>query len=247
MDNEISVLFDDNLNQMVVSSLQVADSFGKHHKHVLESIKKMTAENSALLNMFFETTYISSQNKVLPMYLMNRDGFSLLVMGFTGQNALEWKLKYIQAFNQMESKLNDPDYIIQRSLQILKARCEALTIENKQQQAHIEVLKPKADYCDIILNCKDCVTISQVAKDYGFTANHMNKYLHEQGVQYKVNKQWVLYSKHADKGYVESDTTYKEDRYGISHAYVNTKWTQKGRLFIYELLKENGILPLVER
>lgn len=115
------------------------------------------------------------------------------------------------------------------------------------QQVELEALKPKADYCDIILNCKDCVTISQVAKDYGFTANHMNKYLHEQGVQYKVNKQWVLYSKHADKGYVESDTTYKEDRYGVSHAYVNTKWTQKGRLFIYDLLKENGILPLVER
>lgn len=140
-----------------------------------------------------------------------------------------------------------PAEIVAQGLLVAQKIIDEKTQLLHAQQVELEALKPKADYCDIILNCKDCVTISQVAKDYGFTANHMNKYLHEQGVQYKVNKQWILYAKHADKGYVESDTTYKEDRYGISHAYVNTKWTQKGRLFIYELLKENGILPLVER
>ncbi|MCR0289115.1 phage antirepressor KilAC domain-containing protein [[Clostridium] innocuum] len=124
---------------------------------------------------------------------------------------------------------------------------EALQLEKKGKDEVIVKLKPKADYCDQILQTKDCMLITQIAKDYGYTPHFMNKHLHDLGVQYKVGKQWVLYSKHADKGYVESDTTYKEDRYGISHAYVNTKWTQKGRLFIYELLKENGILPLVER
>lgn len=92
----------------VVSSRQIAENFGKEHKNVLQTIDNMTAENSALLQMFHLIKYTTSQNKKLPMYLMNRDGFSLLVMGFTGKAALEWKLKYIQAFNEMEKKLATP-------------------------------------------------------------------------------------------------------------------------------------------
>ena len=92
----------------VVSSRQIAENFGKEHKNVLQTIDNMTAENSALLQMFHLIKYTTSQNKNLPMYLMNRDGFSLLVMGFTGKAALEWKLKYIQAFNEMEKKLATP-------------------------------------------------------------------------------------------------------------------------------------------
>lgn len=92
----------------VVSSRQIAENFGKEHKNVLQTIDNMTAENSALLQMFHLSEYTTSQNKKLPMYLMNRDGFSLLVMGFTGKAALEWKLKYIQAFNEMEKKLATP-------------------------------------------------------------------------------------------------------------------------------------------
>lgn len=89
----------------VASSRQIAESFGKEHKDVLEAIRTKTAENSALLEMFHLTEYTTSQNKKLPMYLMNRDGFSFLVMGFTGKKADEWKLKYIQAFNAMEKQL----------------------------------------------------------------------------------------------------------------------------------------------
>lgn len=89
----------------VVSSREVAEHFGKNHKDLLETIRMKTAENSALLKMFYLTEYTTSQNKKLPMYLMNRDGFSFLVMGFTGKKADEWKLKYIAAFNQMEKQL----------------------------------------------------------------------------------------------------------------------------------------------
>lgn len=92
--------------QPVVSSREVAEHFGKEHKHVLETIRNMTAENSAVLEMFFKSEYTNAQNKKMPMYLMNRDGFSLLVMGFTGKEALDWKIKYIQAFNEMEQQLN---------------------------------------------------------------------------------------------------------------------------------------------
>lgn len=91
----------------VASSRQIAESFGKEHKHVLDAVKNLVAENSAAKSMFYETTF-ENRGKQYPMYLMNRDGFSLLVMGFTGKAALEWKLKYIQAFNEMEKKLNAP-------------------------------------------------------------------------------------------------------------------------------------------
>jgi Rha family phage regulatory protein len=92
--------------QAITNSLLVAKKFGKDHKHVLESIRKlMTAENSAVLQMFEESTYINEQNKTQPMYLMNRDGFTLLAMGFTGTKAMEFKIDYINAFNKMESKI----------------------------------------------------------------------------------------------------------------------------------------------
>ena len=93
--------------QVVVSSREVAEHFGKEHKHVLDSIKNLVAENSATKSMFYETTF-ENRGKQYPMYLMNRDGFTLLAMGFTGKAALEWKLKYIAAFNEMEKKLATP-------------------------------------------------------------------------------------------------------------------------------------------
>ena len=94
-------------NQVVVSSRDIAEHFEKEHKHVLDSIREIIkAENSAL-TFFFETTYKAGTGKSYPEYLMNRDGFSLLVMGFTGKKALEWKLKYIEAFNKMEAHIHE--------------------------------------------------------------------------------------------------------------------------------------------
>ena len=98
-----------NNNQVVVSSRQVAENFGKYHKDVLEAASRIIAENSALTSMFYETTYKAGTGKSYKEYLMNRDGFSLLVMGFTGEKALEWKVKYINAFNAMEQELRDKE------------------------------------------------------------------------------------------------------------------------------------------
>ena len=100
------LVFKSKDGQAVTNSVKVAEKFGKEHKHVLESIRKlMTAENSAVLQMFEESTYVNEQNKTQPMYLMNRDGFTLLAMGFTGAKAMEFKIDYINAFNKMESKI----------------------------------------------------------------------------------------------------------------------------------------------
>lgn len=107
-DNELTEI---NNGQIITSSRLVAEKFNKQHKHVLDSINEIiTAENSALTQMFFETTYQAGTGKNYKQYLMNRDGFSLLAMGFTGKKALAWKFKFIQAFNDMEAalKLNVP-------------------------------------------------------------------------------------------------------------------------------------------
>ena len=103
--NEIII---NNLNGMLtVSSLQIANDFGKQHKHILDAIENLKAENPALTKMFIETTYTAGTGKHYKRYDITRDGFSLLVMGFTGKKALEWKLKYIEAFNLMEDKLRN--------------------------------------------------------------------------------------------------------------------------------------------
>lgn len=97
--------------QILASSREVAEKFGKAHKDILEAIRNLTAENSAVKNMFILSNYKNNRGRNYDEYLMNRDGFSLLVMGFTGKKALEWKLKYIEAFNKMEEKLKSGDYL----------------------------------------------------------------------------------------------------------------------------------------
>lgn len=93
-------------DQVITTSLIVAETFEKEHRNVLKSIRKlMSATNVAVAQMFDETTYVNEQGKEQPMFVMNRDGFTLLAMGFSGEKALEFKVKYINAFNKMESEL----------------------------------------------------------------------------------------------------------------------------------------------
>lgn len=246
MDNLINI--EEKDGQLLVSSLEVAENFGKNHFHVIRDIEKLIEDNPKMdYPMFYKSTYTSKQNKQLPMYLMNRDGFSLLVMGFNGKKALEWKFKYIKAFNDMEQKLNDPMYMVQRSLEYLNARCSELMLENNVQKQQIAELQPKASYYDVVLNCKELINISVIAKDYGWSATKLNKYLNEKCVQYKQDDVWLLYQPYAESGYTSTNTYKTKDKDGTEHAHVHTKWTQKGRLFIYDLLKKDGIIPLIEK
>lgn len=124
---------------------------------------------------------------------------------------------------------------------------EKLIDEIKVKNVLIAEYEPKVTYYDQILASVDTITITQIAKDYGMSAQELNKLLHEQGIQYKQNKQWILYQKYAKLGYTKSKTvpiTYKNGEQGVA---LNTQWTQKGRLFLYELLKNHGYLPLIEQ
>lgn len=140
--------------------------------------------------------------------------------------------------NVIENTLNNPDYIINILTEFKKEREGRLVAE---QQVH--ELKPKATYYDLVLQNKSLLSVSKIAKDYGMSARALNKLLHELGVQYKQGDIWLLYAKHQDKGYTHT-STYALDE---EHSKVTTKWTQKGRLFIYDLFKDNNILPTIER
>ena len=113
-------------------------------------------------------------------------------------------------------------------------------------QQQIAEMKPKATYYDVVLKCRDAVNISVIAKDYGWSAMCMNEHLHEKGIQFKQGDIWLLYQKYAPNGYTKTNTHIYEDSKGIKHTKVHTKWTQKGRLFIYEQLKADGIYPQIE-
>lgn len=117
-------------------------------------------------------------------------------------------------------------------------------ITAKDQQ--IAELQPKASYYDVVLNCKDLISVTEFAKDYGWSARRMNKELHDRGIQFKEGKHWFLYQKYAEYGYTSTKTHTFLKNDGSTGTSVHTYWTQKGRLFVYNLLKEDGILPLIE-
>ena len=151
--------------------------------------------------------------------------------------------------NTIEKILLNPDFGIKllTELKIKKEKIKTLEVTNKQQEQLIGELKPKADYTDTILQSKALVNINQIAKDYGMSARQMNKILADKNVQYKQGNQWLLYRKYHDKGYTSSETVNITRTDGTPDVIMRTKWTQKGRLFIYDLLKRDGIIPLIER
>ncbi|MBI6873405.1 phage antirepressor [Clostridium aciditolerans] len=145
--------------------------------------------------------------------------------------------------------LANPDFLIQalQELKAERAKNAELTTTISIQEQQIAEMKPKASYYDVVLNCKDAVSITTIAKDYGKSGRWFNEYLHDLGVQFRQGKIWLLYQKYAQHGYTTTKThTYLEND-GTMHSKVHTYWTQKGRLFIYELLKDHGILPLIEQ
>lgn len=157
-------------------------------------------------------------------------------------------------FIQVEAAWNNPEMMMARSLQYANQKLigqaeqiEVLQLETKQKDQIIGELQPKADYLDGILNSKELATITQIAKDYGMSGSRMNQLLNKLKVQYKQSGQWLLYGKHHAKGYTHSETITYTDSQDRPQVKMNTKWTQKGRLFIYELLKNNGTMPVIER
>ncbi len=160
-----------------------------------------------------------------------------------------------QYFLTVENAWNSPQQVMARALQIankqlasVKSDNKMLTAKSAQQEQILNELKPKANYVDMILDNHGLVAITQIAKDYGMTGTEMNKLLHEKGIQYKTcNGQWLLYKKYQSFGYTQSKTHDFKHKDGTPDIAMHTCWTQKGRLFLYDTLKKDGILPAIER
>lgn len=152
-----------------------------------------------------------------------------------------------QYFIQVEKNWNSPEMIIQRALEISNARVQKLQAQNKNLTLQLEESNKKASYLDVILGTPDLLATTQIAADYGFSARTFNQLLKEAGIQHKVNGQWILYKAYMGKGYVQSKSFTFKDSKGHDRSKPSTYWTQKGRKLIYDVLKENGTLPLIER
>jgi len=162
--------------------------------------------------------------------------------------------KFRQYFIQVEEAWNSPEAVMARALQFANQQLALLKHQNMEltdtiavQNQQILEMKPKVSYYDVVLNCKDLISTSAIAKDYGKSAIWMNRYLHEKGVQFKQVDIWLLYQKYAQKGYTSTKTHSYPGTDGETHTKVHTYWTQKGRLFIYELMKSDGMMPLIEQ
>lgn len=166
MENQIKITTSNG--ELVVSSRQVAENFGKEHSKVIRSIEGI-ANFGDTQGMFHKVSYVNEQNgQEYKEYLMNRDGFSLLVMGFTGKEAMAWKLKYIEAFNAMEKKLSKPQLTLTEQMaQGLLAAQQLLSEKNKQVEhltATIEQQKPKVIFADAVSASKTSILIGDLAK-----------------------------------------------------------------------------------
>ena len=161
--------------------------------------------------------------------------------------------QYRKYFIELERKWNDPQEVVKRGYEILRNENIKLKIENnniKKEKLAIEQqyneAKPKISYYDIILQNPSLVSITQIAKDYGMSGKAMNQKLKELKLQFKQGDTWFLYAKYQDKGWTSSETKVIPTQYG-DKVKMYTKWTQKGRLALYDILKEKGILPMIER
>lgn len=227
------LVFKGESNQVLTNSLLVAEKFGKNHKHVLDAIRELisSAEKSAVLKMFVPSTYIASNNKENPMFIMNRDGFTLLAMGFTGEKALQFKLEYINAFNKMEKMLKEQSIVLPNFSDPAEAAIAWANEYREKQKAQIEAKEAKENVERLIHNNKTYTT-TEISKEIGFrSAIELNKTLEKMGIQFKQNGTWLLYAKYAENEY----TSTKQIVLDSGRITYDRRWTGKGRDFVISL------------
>jgi Rha family phage regulatory protein len=197
------LVFQNSNGNDVTTSLLVAEVFGKEHSKVVRDIESLSCSASFNAANFGVITYIDSRNREQTAYEMTKDGFSFLVMGYTGAKAGEFKEKFINEFNRREALLKDDDYILMRSQQILQRRVEIAEQKIKQLEEKNAKLKPKADFAEAAFKAEGKVDIGQAAKilNLGFGRNTLFKKLKEVGVFFKDRNEPK--QKYIDAGYFE--------------------------------------------
>lgn len=233
--------------QAVTTSLIVAREFDKEHRNVMRDIRELI-QKGVLKNeqtpMFVEKLYVNEQNgQQYPMYLMNRDGFTLLAMGFTGERALEFKMKFLQAFNAMGQLLSSDEYILMRSQQIMKRlndqlnqKVQMLEDRNALLEQENQELAPKAQYTDDVLQSNGTYTHSEMAKELNFRSwVAFIDACKKDGILFKhQGGMYMLYAKYSGKGYMKTRTNTFSHKDGSIGTSVISVWTEAGRHFLHE-------------
>ena len=240
------IILSEKNGQVLASSRDVAESFGKAHDKVKRSIKSFEKDVAIFGEMFILSYYDDSYGRKQEEYLMTRDGFSLLCMGFTGNKALEWKLKYIDAFNKMEEELKKqsskslPTTYKEALLQLLEE-----VEKNEKLEEERKLLLPKADYHDEVLKKDGLITTTVIAKDLGFkSASKLNEVMNANHIIFKNQSgTWCPYA--AYEWLIEDDYADYQS-YKADYSNPCLKWTEKGRKWIVENY-DKWVMKLVDR
>lgn len=201
---------------------------------------------------------IRTSDQLRNMVVINESGVYSLIFGSklpTAKKFKRWVTSEVlpqirrHGLYAMDELLDNPDLAIEALTKLKEERQKRKELEEttRIQQIQIAELQPKASYYDVILNCKDLVSITKIAKDYGMSGQKLNNLLHEKKVQFKQGTIWLPYQNYAEKGYTSTKTHTYLGNDGETHSKQSMYRTQKGRIFIYELLKKDGILPTIER
>ena len=229
--------------QPTIDSREVAKMIGKKHAHLMRDIHRYISDikpdpklDSA--QFFIESNYKDANGQFRPCYLLTKMGCEFVANKMTGKKGTLFTAQYVSLFNDYEDRLvTRPQYQIPQNM------AEALQLAADQAK-QLMAQQPKVDYYDNQMRNPGLMTVTEIAKDYGMSAKDFNKLLHQFGIQYRQGKHWVLYQKYADKGYTQYEAFAYNDNKGVHN---NLKWTQKGRKFIYDILKEQGIVPKLEQ
>ena len=237
----------------------ITDNFSNNKGRYIEGKHFYCLEGDELREFKSKTEIFGVAKNINKLYLWTEKGALFHAKSLGTDKAWEVYDYLVESyFNKKIDKIDlanailNPDTIIQLATALKEEQSKSKLLETtvKVQEQQIAELKPKASYYDIVLNCKDLVSTSVIAKDFGKSAIWLNQYLHDKGVQYKQggkNGIWLLYQKYAEQGYTGTKTNPYNGADGLQHTRVHTYWTQKGRLFIYDMLKTDGILPKVEQ
>lgn len=229
--------------QPTLDSREVAKMIGKKHAHLMRDIHRYISDikpdpklDSA--QFFIESNYKDANGQFRPCYLLTKMGCEFVANKMTGKKGNLFTAQYVSLFNDYEDRI-----VARPQYQIPQNMAEALQLAADQAKKLMEQ-QPKVDYYDNQMRNPGLMTVTEIAKDYGMSAKDFNKLLHQFGIQYRQGKHWVLYQKYADKGYTQYEPFAYNDNKGVHN---NLKWTQKGRKFIYDILKEQGIVPKLEQ
>lgn len=255
--NELQVITHNNVK--VVDSREVAEMVGRNHKELLRDIKKYVdilgnsnERNFALVDFFIEHTYKDSKGETRPCYLLTKKGCDMVANKMTGEKGVLFTAAYVTAFEKMRQELTQPKLPkdFPTALRMLADSTEQnmrLQAENEHQKQVIADLEPMKQYIDVILSSPGTLTTTQIAADYNLSAKKLNKILCDQGIQRNVNNQWILYKKYMGMGYTKSETISITRSDGRPDTKMQTRWTQKGRLMINEVLNSLGIYAIMDQ